>query len=270
MTIRDCYEACLIELNKVQAPSLLLDDFIYLFNKGLQQYVNKRYNLFETKQQLTDDLRVLTKTIHLTLSNNGPLQIENNSGVFDTSYRCELPLDYLHILNCICEFQEKNPKCSDCGIFQQGANKLDTTQWAHVIDNYYMRPSVKRPYYYIINISDPAKTDANGKDYMISNEAKKSVGQPKRYGNSVLPIMQIKCGHDPKYILKGVYIDYLRAPEYQIIDRTILDSPNDKSPIVEFPDYVIYEIINGIVTLMLENASDQRIQTNLAVNQSIA
>ena len=52
-----------------------------------------------------------------------------------------------------------------------------------------MRPSVKRPYYYIINISDPVKTDANGKNYMISNEAKKSVGQPKRYGNSVLPIM---------------------------------------------------------------------------------
>lgn len=263
MTIRDCYEACLIELNKVKAPSLLLDDFIYLFNKGLQQYINKRYNLFETKQQLTDDLRVLTKTVHFTLGNSGPLQIENDPGVFGTSYKCELPTDYLHILNCICEFQEINPKCSDCGIFQQGASKVDTTQWSHIINNYYMRPSVRRPYYYIINISDPSKL------VVPSNEAKKGAGV-QRYGNSVLPIMQIKCGHDPKYILKGVYIDYLRAPEYQIIDRNILDSPTDNSPTVEFPDYVIYEIINGIVTLMLENASDQRLQTNLAVNQSIA
>ena len=49
MSIRDAFENCLVELNKVQAPSLLLDDFIYLFNKSVQQYINIRYNLFETK-----------------------------------------------------------------------------------------------------------------------------------------------------------------------------------------------------------------------------
>jgi hypothetical protein len=35
MSIRDAYEHCLIELNKVQAPSLLLDDFVYFFNKAV-------------------------------------------------------------------------------------------------------------------------------------------------------------------------------------------------------------------------------------------
>lgn len=50
MTIKQAYENILIELNKVQAPSLLISDFVYLFNKGIQQYINKRYNLFETKQ----------------------------------------------------------------------------------------------------------------------------------------------------------------------------------------------------------------------------
>ena len=35
MSIRDCFENCLIELNKVQAPALLIDDFIYLFNKAV-------------------------------------------------------------------------------------------------------------------------------------------------------------------------------------------------------------------------------------------
>lgn len=36
MTIREAYESCLIEVNKVQAPALLLDDFVYLFNKAVQ------------------------------------------------------------------------------------------------------------------------------------------------------------------------------------------------------------------------------------------
>jgi len=35
MSIRDAFENTLIELNKVQAPSLLIDDFIYLFNKAV-------------------------------------------------------------------------------------------------------------------------------------------------------------------------------------------------------------------------------------------
>jgi len=48
MTIRDAYESVLIELNKVQAPSILVDDFVYFFNKAIQEYFNKRYNVFET------------------------------------------------------------------------------------------------------------------------------------------------------------------------------------------------------------------------------
>jgi hypothetical protein len=35
MTARQVYEAVLVEMNKVQAPSLLLEDFNYLFNKAI-------------------------------------------------------------------------------------------------------------------------------------------------------------------------------------------------------------------------------------------
>lgn len=68
MRVLEAFNNILIELNKVQAPSLLLDDFIYLFNKGIQEYINERYTLFETKQQLTDDLRVLLKEVTLDMS----------------------------------------------------------------------------------------------------------------------------------------------------------------------------------------------------------
>ncbi len=59
MTAIQLYEAVLIELNKVQAPSLSLPDFIYFFNKATQQYVNETYNSYEINQQRVDDLRVV-------------------------------------------------------------------------------------------------------------------------------------------------------------------------------------------------------------------
>lgn len=178
------------------------------------------------------------------------------------------------MLNCICEFRDKTgTRCTEGGLFQQGANKLDTSQWSHVINNAYMKPSVKRPYYYIINIEDPDKSN------IISDDKKKEISKDQngdyirtgiRYGNSVQPIMQIKCGNNPRYELVAVYIDYLRAPEYLSLDRDILDDIADNSQVIEFPDYVVYEIINEIVKLVMENGQNPRIQTNPPVNQTVA
>jgi hypothetical protein len=41
MTARQMLEALLVELNKVNAPSLLLEDYNYFINKAINQYVNK-------------------------------------------------------------------------------------------------------------------------------------------------------------------------------------------------------------------------------------
>lgn len=263
MSIRDAFENCLVELNKVQAPSLLLDDFVYLFNKAVQQYINIRYNLFETKQQLTDDLRVLLRT-HKEDLNPGVI------GSFDGK-TIGLPSDYMHLLNCICTFtQTKENKCGNSKTITKGANKMDTTQWSHVIENYYMKPSVKQPYYYIMNISDPKLDDSlSHKDEDKDQNASQTSNQYKRYGNSTMPTMQIKYGDDPNYKLTEVQIDYLRAPYYYTLTQDQLDDIQDKSMIIEFPDYVVYEIINTLVKLILENGGNPRIQTHMGVNQSI-
>ena len=62
MTLKQVYEALLVEMNKVEAPSLLLPDFNYLVNKAVLQYINTRYNIYDANQQTTDDLRVLKAT----------------------------------------------------------------------------------------------------------------------------------------------------------------------------------------------------------------
>ena len=65
MTIRELYDYALIEMNKVEAPSLLLEDFNYFMNKAVQQYINKVYNRYDINQQSSDDLRVLKATTKL-------------------------------------------------------------------------------------------------------------------------------------------------------------------------------------------------------------
>lgn len=70
MTIRQLYDNLLSELNKVEAPSILLEDFVYFANKAVQQYVNKVYNRYDINQQSTDDLRALKVTTQLSVEND--------------------------------------------------------------------------------------------------------------------------------------------------------------------------------------------------------
>ena len=180
MTARQVYEGVLIELNKVQAPSLLLEDFNYLFNKAIYQYINKKYNIYDTNQQTTDDVRVLKSTAILTPV--GTLGENNNAygkktpnvtslnSLYGATYEFELPTDYLHLLNCICNFKvKKQYKCYDAGTYVQfGAKRLTADAWSQIINNFYMRPQYKRPYYYIHNVNkypdvptDPYSSEEN-------------------------------------------------------------------------------------------------------------
>ena len=51
----------LTELSKVNAPSLLLHEFNYYFNKAVNQYINKRYNIYDVNKSdlLTMDVKYI-------------------------------------------------------------------------------------------------------------------------------------------------------------------------------------------------------------------
>jgi hypothetical protein len=117
MTARQLYEAILIELNKENAPNILLEDFNYFANKAISNYVNKRYNIYDINQQTTDDLRVLKATALLD-----PRPISTYDGLTMAgqgkmaTYEVIMPSDYLHILNCICIYNvNKTYKCYNAG-----------------------------------------------------------------------------------------------------------------------------------------------------------
>lgn len=158
MTARELYEYALIECNKLEAPSLLLEDYNYFINKAVQQYINTIYNRYDVNQQSTDDLRVLKTSAIVPLTKGGVLPEEEDydfktSALFGASYTGELPKDYLHMLNCIVEYEVKQPfKCYEpTEKVQFAARRLTSDMFSGILNNAYMRPMYKRPYYYINN-----------------------------------------------------------------------------------------------------------------------
>ena len=170
MSAKDIFEATLIELSKHKAPSLTLREFNYLFNKAINQYINKVYNRYDINQQTTDDMRVLKASAVLSPKSNALDQFHNPSStsksyeiskssrianLYGATYEVTLPSDYLHILNCVCVFQlKKNWQCYDAGsVVQFGATRLTADSWSTIINDFYNRPLPWRPYYYLHNVN---------------------------------------------------------------------------------------------------------------------
>lgn len=91
-----------------------------------------------------------------------------------------------------------------------------------------------------------------------------------RYGNPSKVIMQIRYGKETPFMLKKVAVDYIKVPQHVRLTQEQLDTVQDTSQIMEFSDNVCQQIINGLVTLIMENSQDQRVQNNQLVNQTIA
>ncbi len=345
LTARQVWEGMLTELSKVNAPSMLLQDFNYFFNKAINQYINKRYNIYDVNQQTTDDLRVLKATTMLDpmitkeydgsgSGDNPYTYVAGSSKLFGATYEVILPDDYLHMLNCVCIYKlAKNHKCYDKGNYVQfAAKRLTADSWSVIVNDYYNRPLPERPYYYIHNVNNsvtnptnPVRpttldngqaedskktlstqtgTDMTGKyqvtpgttaavvggtpekvtegqtagtnfDRVISltkntaSAVEREAGQ--RYGNASKVRCEIRYGKDNSiFVLEKVFIDYIKAPQTIRLTQEQVDLTEDTSQIMEFPDYVCQEIINELVTLVMENTADPRLQSHPIVTQSIA
>ena len=288
MTARELYEYALIELNKLEAPSLLLEDYNYFINKAVQQYINLVYAKLEIDQQSTDDIRVLkTSTIlkPIRLSED-PTYSHLSNGLFKSSYYVDLPADYMHLLNCIVEYKVgvSDFKCYNKGdMVYFAARRLTPDMYTQVLNNAYMRPMYKRPYYYLNNINtantivtnpsmDTAILDANKKNNETPSTLVDSNNkQGDRLSNPSIVRLELRYGNDDGvFIPNNIYVDYLKSPMYIRLTQEQINSTLDYSQVLEFTDYVCFEIANIFVRLLMENASDPRLQTNMPINNTIA
>ena len=312
MTVRDIYEYALVELNKLNAPSLLLEDYNYFINKAIQQYINLVYAKSEIDQQSTDDIRVLKtsavlepKLFSSSLASDKTKLLSN--GLFKTSYYADLPTDYMHLLNCIVEYtiQQSNFKCYNKGdTVHFPVRRLTSDMYTQILNNAYMRPMYKRPYYYLsaINTNTVAQSEGDrlynkpgsltgmnasdlptkeGEDVLALQKG--TIPENKSYGlidsetqagdrlsNSSTVRLELRFGNDATIFKPtALYIDYIKSPMYVRLTQEQIDSTIDYSQVLEFPDYVCFEITNIFVRLLMENSSDPRLQTNIPLNTTI-
>ena len=274
MTLRDLYDYALIEMNKVEAPSLLLEDFNYYMNKAVQQYINKVYNRYDINQQSSDDLRVLKASTKLDISK---VELDGKAaGNSKFMYVTFLPMNYMHILNCIVEYQVKKPyKCYAMGDHVDfPARRLTADMASGILHNVYMRPEYKRPYFYINNISefenltDTAVVD--NKTFQASSADSIKPADTRKSNVSNIRL-ELRFGDDDKIFEPvAIYVDYIKSPMFIRLTQQDITDVEDHTRPLEFPDYVCYEIVNEFVKLLMENASDPRLQTNYAINQTVA
>jgi len=251
MTVRDIYDALQSEMNKEEAPSLLLDTFNYLHGKAINEVTNSWYSLFEETQLLTDNLRPLTKPLTISRAN------------LTTGNFYILPVDYWHMLPSIIVKFERNDNLDPCNkgkdfyTFQKPAIKLNSQIYSGIIKDYYTKPSYKKPY------------------FMMHNYVENNV----TYG------IEVRSGSTDLYIPKEISIDYLKTPKLpkvtldhstRILDpnnifltQDELESDTDISAVMEFSDNFCYEILNKLTALVMENNGDPRLNNNLPLNQSM-
>ena len=406
MTVRQVYESTLIELKKLHTGALKLFEFNYYLPKAINQYVNKVYNIYDTSQQTSDDLRVLTASADINKD-----KIENNF--------VEFPTDYLHLLSCRCTFTVNNSRCNKVKEIKSKATRYTADASGMIEDNYYNRPSIKKPYYFIHNevnknniiptdLSDDQRIGTDGKEseyihdisedyYKIAEVFKQKISEKiesiqkqgnlaisgenyyyqnlrsfnlyicaylnlegkvmiiyrtenrnldiplynvsrdyevelnnqgfyqqikaytnpndvtsetfntyfrkispnknrsilklsdvlktntdktlslanktpgYRYGNTQPVRCEIKFGDKKEgETLSNVHIEYIKTPIHVELTQDQLDSSEDYSQMMEFPDYVNQEIINELVHLVMENQSNPRLTTNIQMTNTIA
>ena len=269
---------------------MLLEDYNYFINKAVQQYINLIYAKLEIDQQSTDDIRVLKTSAVLKpkklVGQGSDAYSQLADGMFKSSYYVDLPADYMHLLNCIVEYKVgiSNFKCYNKGdTVYFAARRLTPDMYTQVLNNAYMRPMYKRPYYYLTNINtantivtnpsmDTAILDANKENNETPSALVDSNNVPgDRLANPSIVRLELRYGNDDGvFVPNNIYVDYLKSPMYIRLTQEQINSTLDYSQVLEFPDYVCFEIANIFVRLLMENASDPRLQTNIPINNTIA
>lgn len=255
MTLKELYENVLTEIDKVKAPFLYIEEFNMYANKAQTIQSNKRYNLFETTQQLSDDLQAL-KGIYLIRPDNtlttATVEIEGSiapsipietvtEGGSVVALRFQMPSNYYHFLKCTVNYSVNNQyKC-----YVPGRNTSFTTKRyvdnQNIENNMHFAPSYRQCYHYFYN-------NVNG----------------------IAPKIEIKTGDiKPAFNYDSIDIRYLKTPQRLLLTEAQRDGTADTSQILEFPEYVCQEIQKELVSLILERSSDPRLVPNKQVNTSI-
>jgi len=231
-TAREVYINILTELVKEESPILYLEDYLYFYNKAISEYMKTRYELFETNQQLADDMRSWKKQYS---SDSLTVVIDNIGDDVNPRFH------YRHLLGCTIDVKTVRPNMR-C---EQSAGETKTYKVVRmssdikngILNNEYLSAQFYRPYFEILD-----------------NEIKINVGNI----------------NTKSVIISNIVIEYLKQPKEVVLTDEMIDVEADTSEKLEFSKDVCDEITKIALKLILERGRDQRLQSHVAVNQAIS
>ena len=125
-----------------------------------------------------------------------------------------------------------------------------------------------------IEYYQPSGASNFARTFAFDGGSKDAIEKPagSRHANSSRVKVEIRCGRDKSNIfsLSAVQIDYVKAPQFIRLTQEQLDSDEDISQVMEFPDYVNQEIVNELVNLVMRKTNDPSLQAHMQMTQSIA
>lgn len=268
MTAKELYDAILVELNKnFGTPDLLLEDFNHFINKGIMQWVQKRYNVYDTNQQTTDDVQVLIGTQII----EAPLDydivdatklsvIRKGKNWFFTG---NLDASYFHMLNCMLEYTlTVDYKCYTANsTFILPAKKITAEQEAIVIQNAWLKPIYKTPYYKVVSGGWAAPV-VGEQPVTPGSRVSVTYGSDAAIPRTLNPITGI-------FKLSKVHCEYVKYPQSIVLTYDQVDAIADTSQVMEFKEDVCQEIIKETVKLIALNTGNPILQSYDAVNISV-
>ena len=262
MTAREIYEYGLIHQNKVEAPSLEMEQYNFFINDAINAVLNKTYNFFNLDQIRTDQLQTLHRSVAVDI--NGTVgtpsvvtgdvtQMYNTPTIpiIPTSRGIKflLPINYHHLLSCTVFYRSTtNQKwCAENEVIDYTVKRATSDMLAAIRNNHYNMPSFKTPYYHITD--NPA---ANS--FLVNSNNKPGVNNAE---------IEIITGNRHRtFEFSRIEIDYLKEPEKIILtyeqayDDIIPGSPQDTSQVLEFPTFMCYTIASEFAARIATNAGD--------------
>lgn len=288
MTAREVYEAVLIEMKRIGAPDLMLDEWNHYLNKSIFEICNENYRSIDINQESSDDVQVLKARTVLTgtaLSLIG----QPFNGATEALYRVNLPANYFHLLSCILTYSiTKNYKCYDAGNkLKVPTRRLTSDMRANTLLNDWTKPQFKVPYHSVFSNAnqilgnwkaavdkyDPAtvqaaintvagNTDGHNAYIDVDKDGKFDAGDVMSG-----PILEINYGSDNSiFTLVSVDLEYYKIPALVRLTMDELDSTEDNSQIMEYSHNVCLDIIKKCVQLLFLHSNDPKLQLYMAVN----
>jgi hypothetical protein len=205
----DVYNKCVINLDKYDTPTFSIEDFNTYAEKALYEYINTKYLQFEKTQKRTDDLRQFVKVEFISVSN---------------ADRVALPDDYYLLLRL--DFRVTEPLLCYDNKWLVG-QKTTADKLGYSENNYYWKPSIKRPQFQLI-------------------------------GDEIL----FRTGDDSPNAINAVRLEYIRVPIlYYVNPEDISDFSNPP-----YTDAVDLQIIDIICRMFQAVTNPQQYQITLNEN----